>query len=73
MNPWEFNDAIQQSAMKRIVEDGNLLQSLISKLDLELGTGERKAVDDTISCIGVALSQLDANCTALQNILDIKK
>ena len=70
MADWELRNAIQQSAMKRIVEDGNLVQQLISKIDLQISTDQKSKATETMQYIQHALEQLDADCAALYNVID---
>ncbi len=70
MANWELRNAIQQSCTKRIVEDGNLVQQLISKIDLQISTDQKSKAAETIQYIQCALEQLDADCAALYNTID---
>ena len=70
-NKWELTDSIKRTALKRIVEDGNLLQSLISQLDLQLSTGQEAKATDTLSFMLIVISQMDSHCTSLENALNI--
>ena len=70
-NKWEHTDSIKRTALKRIVEDGNLLQSLISQLDLQLSTGQEAKATDTLSFMLITISQMDSHCTSLENALNI--
>ena len=70
-NKWELTDSIKRTALKRIVEDGNLLQSLISQLDLQLSTGQETKATDTLSFMLIIISQMDSHCTSLENALNI--
>lgn len=70
-NKWELTDSIKRTALKRIVEDGNLLQSLISQLDLQLSTGQEAKATDTLSFMLIIISQMDSHCTSLENALNI--
>lgn len=70
-NKWELTDSIKRTALKRIVEDGNLLQSLISQLDLQLSTGQEAKATDTLSFMLITISQMDSHCTSLENALNI--
>ena len=49
MANWELCNAIRQSSMKRIVEDGNLIQQLISKIDLQISTDQKSEAVETLS------------------------
>ena len=70
MANWELLNAIQQSSMKRIVEDGNLLQELISTIDLQISTGQKPEAIETMQYTQHVLEQLDADCAALYNAID---
>lgn len=70
MADWELRNAIQQSAMKRIVEDGNLVQQLISKIDLQISTDQKSGASETMQYMQQVLEQLDADCAALYNVID---
>lgn len=69
---WEFRKSIKRSALKRIVEDGNFLQSLIAKLDLQLSTGQDILATETLSFIETSLSQMDSDCESLENALNLE-
>lgn len=69
---WEFRGDIKRSALKRIVEDGNFLQSLITKLDLQLSTGQDILATETLSFIETTLSQMDSDCESLENALNLE-
>lgn len=69
---WEFKHSIKRNSLKRIVEDGNFLQSLITKLDMQLSTEQESSVQETLTFIETTLSQLDSDCAAIQNVLDIE-
>lgn len=66
----EMCNAIQQSSMKRIVEDGNLVQQLISMIDLQISTNQKSEATETMQYIQCVLEQLDADCAALYNAID---
>jgi len=68
-NDWDFQETIKHNALKRLVEDGNLLQSLISKLDLQLSTNQESNIYETLAFISTTLSQTDADCTSLESAL----
>lgn len=70
MANWELCNAIQQSSMKRIVEDGNLIQQLISKIDLQISTDQKSEAVETMRYMQYVLEQLDADFTALCNVMD---
>lgn len=70
MANWELRNAIQQSSMKRIVEDGNLIQQLISKIDLQMSTDQKSEAVETMQYMQHVLEQLDADFTALCNTID---
>ena len=70
-NTWELKDSIKRTALKRIVADGNLLQFLISQLDLQLSTGQETKATDTLSFMLITISQIDSQCTSLENVLTI--
>lgn len=70
-NTYEFKDSIKRTALKRIVADGNCLQSLISQLDLELSTGQEAKATDTLSFMLITISQIDSHCTSLENALSL--
>lgn len=72
-NSWEFRNSVKQDALKRIVADGNFLQSLVSRLDLQLSTGQEIDATETLSFIETTLSQMDADCTSLENALDLEE
>lgn len=71
MANWELRNTIQQSAMKRIVEDGNLIQQLISKIDLQISTDQKSKATETMQYMQHVLEQLDADCAALYNVIDV--
>ena len=70
MANWELRNTIQQSSMKRIVEDGNLIQQLISKIDLKLSTDQKSEATETLQYMQHTLDQLDADCSALYNVIE---
>lgn len=70
-NTWELKESIKRTALKRIVADGNLLQSLISQLDLQLSTGQEEKATDTLSFMLITISQMDSHCTSLENAFNI--
>lgn len=67
---WEINHSIKQMAIKRIVEDGNLIQQLIAKIDLQLSTDQDDYVEGTLNYLETAIEQLDADCSALSVTLN---
>lgn len=69
-NKWEFRQEIKRNALKRIVQDGNSLQSLISVLDLQLSTDQNDNAGETLSFIETVLTQMDADCRSLDAALD---
>ncbi len=70
---WEFRNSIKRDVLKRIVADGNFLQSLVSKLDLQLSTDQETDALETLSFIGTTLSQMDADSTSLANALHFEE
>lgn len=70
MDDWKLRNAIQQVSMKRIVEDGNLIQQLISKIDLQISTDQKSEATETMQYMQHALEQLDADCAALYNVIE---
>ena len=72
-NSWEFSRSVKRDALKRIVADGNFLQSLVSKLDLQLSTNQETDATETLSFIETTLSQMDADCTSLENALNFEE
>ncbi len=72
-NSWEFSRSVKRDALKRIVADGNFLQSLVSKLDLQLSTSQETDAAETLSFIETTLSQMDADCTSLENALNFEE
>lgn len=70
-NTYELKDSIERTALKRIVADGNCLQSLISQLDLELSTGQEAKAADILSFMLITISQIDSHCTSLENALNL--
>ena len=70
MANWELCNAIRQSSMKRIVEDGNLIQQLISKIDLQISTDQKSEAVETMQYMQYVLEQLDADFNALCNAMD---
>lgn len=69
---WEFRKNVKSSGLRRIVEDGNFLQSLITKLDLQLSTGQDILATETLSFIETTLSQMDSDCESLENALNLE-
>lgn len=69
-NTWEIRQDIKRNALKRIVQDGNSLQSLISILDLQLSTDQNDNASETLSFIETVLNQMDADCTSLDTALN---
>lgn len=73
INNWEFRQEIKRNALKRIVQDGNSLQSLISVLDLQLSTDQKDDAVETLSFIETILTQTDADCRSLDAALDYEQ
>ena len=73
INNWEFRQDIKRNALKRIVQDGNSLQSLISILDLQLSTDQNDNASETLSFIETVLTQTDADCRSLDAALDYEQ
>ena len=73
INKWEFRQEIKRNALKRIVQDGNSLQSLISVLDLQLSTDQTDDAGETLSFIETVLTQMDADCRSLDAALDYEQ
>lgn len=65
MASWDLNSSVRQVLVKRIVEDGNLIQQLISKIDLQLSTDQLESAQDTLNYLEATLAQLDADCGSL--------
>lgn len=72
-NTWEFRQDIKRNALKRIVQDGNSLQSLISILDLQLSTDQNDNAIETLSFIETVLTQMDADCGSLGTALNYEQ
>ena len=70
MANWELCNAIRQSYMKRIVEDGNLIQQLISKIDLQISTDQKSEAVEIMQYMPYVLEQLNADFNALCNAMD---
>lgn len=73
INNWEFRQEIKRNALKRIVQDGNSLQSLIGVLDLQLSTDQKDDAVETLSFIETVLTQTDADCRSLDAALDYEQ
>ncbi len=73
INNWEFRQEIKRNALKRIVQDGNSLQSLIGVLDLQLSTDQKDDAVETLSFIETILTQTDADCRSLDAALDYEQ
>jgi len=73
INNWEFRQDIKRNALKRIVQDGNSLQSLIGVLDLQLSTDQKDDAVETLSFIETVLTQTDADCRSLDAALDYEQ
>lgn len=69
---WEFRKSVKSSGLRRIVEDGNFLQSLIAKLDMQLSTGQDIPATETLSFIETTLSQMGGDCESLANVLNLE-
>ena len=73
INNWEFRQDIKRNALKRLVQDGNSLQSLIGVLDLQLSTDQKDDAVETLSFIETVLTQTDADCRSLDAALDYEQ
>lgn len=73
INNWEFRQDIKRNALKRIVQDGNSLQTLIGVLDLQLSTDQKDDAVETLSFIETVLTQTDADCRSLDAALDYEQ
>ena len=57
-------------AMKRIVDNGNCIQELISKLDYQLSVGSPETASEIVEMLGNLNIQMDGDLTALMGLLD---
>ena len=57
-------------AMKRIVDNGNCIQELISKLDYQLSVGSPETAGEIVEMLGNLNIQMDGDLTALMGLLD---
>ena len=57
-------------AMKRIVDNGNCIQELISKLDYQLSVGSPETAGEIVEMLGNLNVQMDGDLTALMGLLD---
>lgn len=57
-------------AMKRIVDNGNCMQELISKLDYQLSVGSPETAGEIVEMLGNLNVQMDGDLSALMGLLD---
>ena len=57
--------SIKNQAFRRVVEDGNTIQQLITNADLQLSTGSIRKSQKILETLSVVLGQLDSDLNVL--------
>lgn len=63
--------ALLNSAFKRVVEDGNTIQTLIGKTDICLSTGSYEDSKEALEMLINVLGQLDSSLALMITALDL--
>lgn len=69
-NTWNSNESLSRISMRRLIEDSELLQSIATKLDLQLSTGQFIEASETMSMIEAVIVHLEASCSTLNFVIE---
>ena len=62
--------SIKNQAFRRVVEDGNTIQQLITNADLQFSTGSIRKFQKTLEMLSVVLGQLDSDLNVLMELTE---